>query len=149
LRLICNTMHGRLTGKNIRNCLDDILDDVSLYIHFMGPRSDYLSMMAFTKFIDFDTRPYVKRPIHWILWKPKLSTTEEIKMFEWSDAYDEVVKSVDKMDGCMRFFDSNVISHLIDEKNDYLCIMNDDAITLCEAIQSYAPEIEVLDFRGY
>lgn len=148
LRLICDTMHSRLTQKNIRECLEDMLDDISLYTYFMGPRSDYLSIMAFTKFIDFDARPYVKRPIYWILWKPKLSVNEEIKMFEWSDGYNEVVNSVEEMDGCMRFFDSNVISHLIDEKQDYLCIMNDDALPVCEALQSYAPDIKVLDFRS-
>ena len=148
LRHIRDTLPGRLGIMNLRRCLSDIIGGTRLYQYFMGPRSDYLRKMPFTNFIDIDTRSYISRPIYWIAWKGFTGSSDEKKLLEWDPRYNNIMELAERNDGCVRFYEPSVLSLLVDEDNDKLCLLNDEAIPIQKSIQSIAPKIELLDFRS-
>jgi hypothetical protein len=148
IRLICDTMPGRLGRMNLLRCFKDIINDIPLYSYFMGPRSDYLNAMAFTQNRDFNERPFIKRPIYWIIWKPFTTSREEIKLLEWNLNYNNVVEAAERNNGCLRMYDSRSITQILDKTQDKACLMNEEARPILNALLAFAPEIEVLDFRS-
>lgn len=148
LRLICETMPGRLGRMNLGRCLNDAIGDVPLFSHFMGPRIDYLREMAFTQRRDFLTRQYVKRPLYWVFWKPFTTTSEEIKLLEWKSSYNAMVTEVELNNGCFRMYEPSDITQILDKTQDKACLMNEEARPMLDAFLSFAPDIEVLDFRS-
>ncbi len=148
LRLICETLPGRLGLMNLRRCLNHAIGDVPLFSHFLGPRSDYLREMAFTQQRDFLVTPYIKRPIYWFVWKPFTTTKEEIKLLEWKSTYISMVTEVEKNNGCFRKYEPSAITQILDQTQDKACLMNEEARPMLHALLSFAPKIEVLDFRS-
>ena len=148
LRHINNTLPGRLGIMNLRRCLNNIIGRTKLSSYFMGPRSDYLQKTPFTSSIDIDTRSYIARPIYWIAWKGFTGSSDEKKLLEWNPIYNNIMDLAEQNNGCVRFYEPSILPHLINESKDKLCLLNEEAIPIQKAIQSIAPEIEVIDFRS-
>lgn len=147
LRLICETLPGRLGLLNLTRCLKDIIGKVRLSSYFMGHYTEYLKKLAFTSLMDIDTRAYVTRPIYWIVWKGYTGSGDEKKLLEWSREFTDIMRLAEESDGCARLYEPSILPHQIDEKLDKAYLVNEEARPLLRAIQSIAPKIEVVYLR--
>lgn len=104
--------------------------------------------MAFTDILDINTRPYVRHPIYWILWKKYTDTGEEKKTFEWTNAYDEIMGVAEENNGCARFWDPGEAPHVLNQYLDVACLVNEEARPILKSIYSIAPDVKVMDFAS-
>ena len=148
LRYIQNTNKGRLRFRNLQSCLGHIINGTHLNDHFLGPRQDYLHMMAFRDMIDINTRPFIKHPIYWIAWEKHTKRGDEKTSLEWDRRYDMIMERAENEMGCVRFWDPADFPHLINESVDIACQMDEEALPIIKAMQDIAPAIRIWNLRG-
>jgi len=147
LRLICNTLRGRLEHENIFDCLKDYVKESQVRSFWMGPRRDYLNNMAWRDDFNIDIRSNIQHPIFWIAWDKETDRGDEKVSLEWSEAYNEVLTRAEASFASARFWDPKEFPLLINTKSDVVFLLNDKAIPILSAIQFLSPRIRTVDLR--
>jgi len=110
LRLIELFQYGTVDGDSL---LDAIRGHVAslrpkLRFHNLGGRGEDQHHTAPVVRIDIDLSNYLKRPMYYVVWRPKQKRADLEPSFEWGKFYLGVIAEAMRTRGCLKFFDPEV-----------------------------------------
>lgn len=92
------------------SCISDHVPSLEpkLRFHNLGGSGNDQHHTAPVMNLDIDLSNYVKKPIFYIMWRPKEGRTDLKPSFEWGSFYNGVMTEALKVKGCVKYFNPDV-----------------------------------------
>lgn len=142
LRLIDLFQYGNVNGRSLLGSITGhvpLLKD-KLRFHNLGGMGEDQHHTAPVVNLEIYLTDCIKKPIYYIIWRPKEERTSRKPVFEWGTFYNEILAEAIRTHGCVKYLDSNDILHW-DLKQDFVCPFSKDDEHYLESIKELGHDV--------